>query len=46
MKTTWIGKNTVVLPGGGVSGAFINARDLARIICKRNKVKFMNKTER
>ena len=35
-----------IMPGGGVSGAFINARDLARIICKRNKVKFMNKTER
>jgi len=34
-----------IMPGGGVSGAFINARDLARIICKREKMLFMNKTK-
>ena len=29
-----------VMPGGGVSGAFINARDLSRIICAKDKKKF------
>lgn len=32
-----------VAPGGGVSGAFINARDLSRIICKRNHINFKGK---
>jgi phytoene dehydrogenase-like protein len=29
-----------VMPGGGISGAFINARDLSRIICAKDKKKF------
>lgn len=28
------------MPGGGVAGAFINARDLVRIICSKNSIKF------
>lgn len=28
------------MPGGGVVGVFINARDLARIICAKNGIKF------
>jgi len=28
------------MPGGGIAGAFINARDLARIICAKNGIKF------
>lgn len=28
------------MPGGGVAGAFINARDLVRIICAKNGIKF------
>ncbi|MGY5880986.1 MAG: NAD(P)/FAD-dependent oxidoreductase, partial [Candidatus Thorarchaeota archaeon] len=30
-----------VSPGGGVSGAFVSGRDLTRIICKRERVKFV-----
>lgn len=29
-----------VMPGGGVAGAFLNARDLVRIICAKDGVKF------
>lgn len=32
-----------VMPGGGVAGAFINARDLARIICNKMGIKFYNR---
>jgi phytoene dehydrogenase-like protein len=28
------------MPGGGISGAFISARDLARVICRRNGIRF------
>ncbi len=30
-----------VSPGGGVSAAFVSGRDLTRIICKRERVKFV-----
>jgi len=32
-----------IMPGGGVAGVFINARDLARIICAKNGMRFQVK---
>lgn len=42
LKNFWM-TGQWTMPGGGVAGAFINARDLARIICANYRIKFKGK---
>jgi len=42
LKNFWM-TGQWVMPGGGVAGAFINARDLARIICDKMGINFYNR---
>lgn len=39
LKNFWM-TGQWVMPGGGVAGSFINARDLVRIICAKYRIKF------